>query len=305
MHLRKTTRRVQIFPPGFGGAGGSGKWGFLLLAILGFVLIGIAVGAFGTLIGAGGGFLLTPILLIFYPGLSPSAVTAISMTTVFFNSSSGSFAYSRMKRIDYKTGVIFAAATLPGSVIGTIITAYMPRNLFNVIFGIFMILFAAVIVYKSRMGDQHAPYDKKGPFRARRKLVDKEGNENAFSFNMLVGILISLGVGFLSGMLGIGGGIVHVPALVFLGFPAHFATATSHFVLAISSLTSLIVHIFNGSLNAAVKMAASVAAGALIGAQLGARLSNKIKGSAIMICLAAALGLVGVRILYMGLSPML
>lgn len=278
---------------------------YLLLSILGFALIGIVVGACGTLIGAGGGFLLTPILLIFYPDLSPSVVTAISMTTILFNSSSGSLAYARMKRIDYRTGLIFAVATLPGSVIGTMATVFMPKNLFNAIFGACLIVFAGVIVYKNHLGDRSAPYDKKGPFRARRRMTDRSGNEKTFSFNMLAGVLISFGVGFLSGMLGIGGGIVHVPALVLLGVPAHIATATSHFVLVFSSLTSLGVHIVNGSLNTTVRMAVTIAVGALIGAQLGARISNKLKGSVIMICLAAALGLVGVRILYVGLSALL
>lgn len=272
-----------------------------MLEILLFLVIGMVVGTIGTLIGAGGGFILTPILLFLYPSLSPSTITAISMTTVFFNSSSGSFAYIRMKRVDFKTGIIFAIATLPGSVFGTMVNNYISKSLFNIFFGIFMLLFASVIIIKSKMGDKSASYDKKGLFRARRKLIDIANHQADFSFNIVAGILISIFVGFISGLLGIGGGIVHVPALVFLGFPAHFATATSHFVLAISSLTSLIVHITNGSLNNTIKMAILIGIGAIVGAQFGARLSNKIKGSAIMLCLAIALMLVGIRILILGL----
>jgi uncharacterized membrane protein YfcA len=268
---------------------------------IGFLVLGVFVGIIGTLIGAGGGFILTPILLFLYPSLSPSAITAISMTTVFFNSSSGSFAYSRMKRIDYKTGIIFSICTIPGSILGTMFTSTIPKSLFDIIFGTFMLLFAVMIIIKSKMGDHSAPYDKKGIFRARRRLIDITNHEVAFSFNMAVGIIISIFVGFISGMLGIGGGIVHVPALVFLGFPAHFATATSHFVLALSSLTSLIVHITDGSLNSIVKMAVCIGIGAVFGAQFGARLSKKIKGSVIMICLAVALILLGIRILFLGL----
>jgi len=273
-----------------------------LLSIITFVFLGVVVGSFGTLIGAGGGFLLTPILLICYPTMPAQTITAISMTTVFFNSSSGSVAYARMKRIDYKTGVIFAAATLPGSIIGTILTTMIPRAVFDTIFGAFMLIFAVVIVLKSRMGNHSAPIDRKGHFRAVRRLMDCDGNEAAFSFNMLIGILISLMVGFISGLLGIGGGIVHVPALVFLGFPAHFATATSHFVLVFSSLTSLVVHLIDGSLIKMASMSLSIALGAIIGAQIGARVSKRIKGSVIMLCLAAALIFAGVRILYMGLA---
>ena len=266
-----------------------------------FVLLGIAVGGFGTLIGAGGGFLLTPILLMCFPAMSAESVTAISMTSVFFNSASGSSAYAYMKRIDYKTGIIFAIATIPGSVIGTMLTGQVSRQLFNCIFGAFMILFAIVIILKSRMGNSSAPIDKEGHFRARRHLTDREGHEFSFSFNMLAGILISMFVGLVSGFLGIGGGIVHVPALVLLGFPTHFATATSHFVLVFSAAISVIVHLSEGTLNNNTTMALSIAFGTVVGAQIGARISKHIKGSVIMLCLAIALIFAGVRILCMGL----
>ena len=148
-----------------------------MLEIVEFLVIGTLVGTFGTLIGAGGGFILTPILLLLYPKLSPSTITAISMTTVFFNSSSGSFAYSRMKRIDYKTGIIFSICTIPGSIFGTIFTYYIPRSLFNIIFGVSMLLFAIFVIIKSRMGDKSAPYEQKGLFRVRRKLIDYTNHE--------------------------------------------------------------------------------------------------------------------------------
>ena len=65
------------------------------------VMIGFVVGVFGTLVGAGGGFILVPVLLLLYPGASPRAVTTVSLGVVFFNALSGSLAYARMRRIDY------------------------------------------------------------------------------------------------------------------------------------------------------------------------------------------------------------
>jgi len=273
----------------------------MILKMVSYVVLGFFVGGFGTLIGAGGGFLLTPVLLILFPDMPAQSVTAISMTTVFFNSVSGSLAYARMKRIDFKTGLIFAAAALPGTVIGTLLTSVTPRRLFDTIFGGCMVLFALLIFMKSRIGDHHAEYDKLGIFRAQRIFTDRDGTQTAFSFNLLAGVFISIGVGFLSGFLGIGGGIVHVPALIFLGFPAHFATATSHFVLACSSFTGFAVHLFSGALNHNELLAFGIAAGAVAGAQVGAVISKKVKGSAIMICLAAALILAGARILVTGI----
>jgi uncharacterized membrane protein YfcA len=81
----------------------------------GLIGLGLLVGAFGTLIGAGGGFVLVPVLLILYPQDSPALVTGISLAVVFFNAASGSVAYVRMRRVDMASGLMFAAATGPGS----------------------------------------------------------------------------------------------------------------------------------------------------------------------------------------------
>ena len=98
--------------------------------------LGLVVGMFGTLIGAGGGFILMPVLLLLHPNVSPGQLTAISLAVVFFNALSGSESYAMMKRIDYKSGLMFAAATIPGAIIGALNTTWMPRHLFNGIFGV-------------------------------------------------------------------------------------------------------------------------------------------------------------------------
>src|SRR5487761_793050 len=87
------------------------------LPYLGLAALGLIVGAYGTLIGAGGGFVLVPLLLILYPHDSPAQITAISLGVVFVNASSGSLSYFRLRRADYRTGVWLAAATLPGAVV--------------------------------------------------------------------------------------------------------------------------------------------------------------------------------------------
>ena len=81
---------------------------FTLLAAVLLGLLGFGVGVFGTLVGAGGGFILTPILLLVYPQSTPALLTAISLIVVFFNAGSGSLAYARQRRIDYRSGGVFA-----------------------------------------------------------------------------------------------------------------------------------------------------------------------------------------------------
>jgi len=107
-------------------------------------------------------------------------------------------------------------------------------------------------------------------------------------------------VGYISPVLGIGGGIIHVPAMVdLLSFPVFVATATSHFILAIMSTVSVVVHAFKGSYNDAyiLRMVIGLCIGVIPGAQAGALVSHKIKGNTIIRVLAVCIGAVGVRIL--------
>src|SRR5438309_102653 len=117
-------------------------------SILLLVGLGFLVGTFGTLIGAGGGFILVPVLLFLYPSLPPEVVTSISLAVVFLNAASGSVAYARLKRIDYKSAIIFALATLPGSIIGALVTAHLPRHIFNIILGILLIAIGIYLLFR-------------------------------------------------------------------------------------------------------------------------------------------------------------
>jgi len=255
--------------------------------------MGAVLGALGTLIGAGGGFVLVPVLLLLYPQASPETITSISLAVVFFNSASGSWAYARMKRIDYTSGLLLAVATVPGAIIGALTTDYVPRRLFNLVFGLLMIA-AAAYLFGHRNPDQNV-VAKPNKRHLARRLVDADGTVHVFAYNLQVGMWLSLFVGHVSSLLGIGGGIVHVPVLVrLLNFPVHIATATSHFILAIMALAGTLVHVATGAFAAGgLRRTAFLAIGVLLGAQLGAALSARVHGSWIIRALAIALAFVG------------
>lgn len=271
-----------------------------MIQFLWLIPLGFLVGTFGTLIGAGGGFILVPVLLLVYPDKSPETITSISLAVVFFNALSGSAAYHEMKRIDYKSGIWFAIATIPGSILGSLTTTIIPRRLFDGIFGFIMVA-VSIFLIVAKMKEEHADVavqTQKGYIT--RKIIDIEGIEYIFSYNPAAGIVLSVFVGYLSSLLGIGGGIIHVPVLVhLLNYPVHIATATSHFVLAIMAFSGSIVHVVDGTLYLGAIQAAALAIGVLFGAQLGARLSKRIKGDMIIKGLGVALVLAGIRIFLM------
>jgi uncharacterized membrane protein YfcA len=109
-----------------------------MIRFLWLVPLGFGVGTFGTLIGAGGGFVRMPILLLLYPQENPELLTSISLAVVFFNALSGSIAYGRMGRIDDKSGLMFSAATIPGAILGAFTTALPPRRTFDALFGVLL-----------------------------------------------------------------------------------------------------------------------------------------------------------------------
>ena len=264
------------------------------------IAIGFFIGALGTLIGAGGGFLLVPILIIMRPNFNPDTITAISMVIVACNAISGSVAYMSAKRVDYKAGIIFAICTIPGSILGVLTSEVIPRGVFDIIFGILMLGLAAFLFFNGAEKDLvlKPTITRKGWIQ--QHLTDKWGEAYDYAYSLRLGMVISVFVGYFSPLLGIGGGIIHVPAMSeWLLFPVHIATATSHFILAIMSTVSVIVHYLRGNYDdpLVMKMVIGLAVGVIPGAQLGAYMSRKINGKYIIKALAVSIAIVGIKIL--------
>jgi len=267
--------------------------------ILELIALGFGTGAYGTLIGAGGGFVLMPVLLLLYPKQDPETLTSISLAVVFFNALSGSESYAIMKRIDYKAGLLFASATIPGAILGALNTAYVPRHLFDLIFAVVLLAGALFLFLHPDLKPQSEgvppPHRR---FIVMHQLTEAGGTRYVYSFRPAVGIIASFFIGYASSFLGIGGGIIHVPVLVYLlHFPVHVATATSHFILSIMAFTGTAAHIANGYFAHGMIQTLALGIGVVLGAPFGAHMSNYIKAGWIVRSLALALGLVGVRIL--------
>jgi uncharacterized membrane protein YfcA len=266
--------------------------------------LGIAVGAYGTVVGAGGGFVLVPILLIIYPDQDPAAITSISLGVVFFNAVSGSFAYARLRRIDYRSGLVFAAAALPTAIGGALLVDLVPRALFDVIFGVALLSVAAYTIWSVGR-----PIVMRPPLRGRAVVQreisgTEEGQVFRYSYNVVHGALLSTGIGLLSSLLGIGGGVFQVPAMItVLRFPVHVATATSQFVLLFMSGEASAVHLASGDLSGEnLVRVLLLSVGVVPGAQLGARIAQRFHGPLIARLLAVALVVVGARLLWAGIA---
>ena len=270
----------------------------LLVHFAWLVPLGLVVGGYGTLIGAGGAFILVPMLLLLYPHDKPEVIASISLAVVFFNTASGSVAYARMRRINYKAAFIFSMAVVPGAVAGAMTTSLVPRQLFDLLLGVLMLVLGSYLGLRPHRGASAAGAEGAGTDQRPARASEDGRPPGSIRHPYSIGALLSLGVGYVSGLLGVGGGIVHVPALArVLGFPVHMATATSHMILAVMALAATLVHVVSGSFQQGVHRTIALSIGVVVGAQIGALLSGRLRGVWIMRGLALGLLLLGVRLL--------
>src|SRR5688572_13866710 len=266
---------------------------FALLALLGLV-----AGTVATLVGTGGGYIYVPLLLLLYPEKRADTITAMSLFVVLASGSSGSLAYAWQRRIDFVTAGWFAVATLPGSILGALLVTQVPRTLFNVVFASALAGVAVWMLLPRPVALLRAPLTGRGVVR--RLVRDRSGQTFAYSYRLVDGMGLGAGIGFLASLLGIGGGIMYVPAMaVLLHFPVHIATATSQFVAAVMASEASLVHLTTGTLtwDRSLAQAAALATGTIGGAQIGARLAPHVRGEILIRVLAVALLVVSVRLL--------
>ena len=259
-----------------------------MIEILVLFVVGIGVGTFGTLIGIGGGLIMIPLFTFaLTPSIFHSApeIVGTSLFGVFLNALSGTYAYVKQHRVYFKAAIPFAIATLPGAILGSLVSDYFTGPTFSLSYGIFILIISAIMYWNS----------------SNKKAIATNFDETLFIARKKLGIILSMFVGFISSIFGIGGGIIHVPVMIYaLAFPPHMATATSHFVLAVSSFMGVTSHIF---LSHIVWIPAlTVGFGAVIGAQIGARLSKKTKPRSIILLLCISLFLLGIRMIVESIS---
>lgn len=236
---------------------------------------------FGSMVGLGGGFILVPILRLIF-GLAPAEAAGTSLALVTANSASGAFTYLLQKRVDVRLGLMFALGGLPGSILGAVATKHIAPRDFDWAFGIFLVLVA---------GDMIVNASK----RVNARIESDIGLRKAMSFRAAVGI--GFVVGLVSSLFGIGGGVVIVPSLLyFSSLPAHAISATSHFVIVLTSPVGLVVHGAQHDIRIADVI--PLVAGGLLGGPLGARLSLRLKSPQLLVivgialvCVAASLAL--------------
>ncbi|MDS9472765.1 sulfite exporter TauE/SafE family protein [Sporosarcina pasteurii] len=264
---------------------------YLILA-----LIGLSAGVIGALVGLGGGIILVPATLFiginlgWIDGITPQTVVGLSVIMMIFTGLGSTLSYMKKKTVDFKSGAIFFAGSAPGTLIGAFVNKQLDLPSFNLYFGILLIILATLLLVRDYLKPVQW-FVKRGK---KRMFTDIHGHEHIYGYPIWFALLLTFGVGFASGLFGIGGGSIIVPAMILLFlFPPHVAVGTSMFMVFLSAIVNSITHISLG--NVPWLYTIPVVPAAYFGAKMGAYLNNKMKSETLVFALRIILLLLGVR----------
>ena len=274
-----------------------------------FLLLGLGglVGFLSGMFGVGGGFLMTPLLI--FVGIPPTVAVASEANQILASSISGGMAHFQKRGVDIRMGCVLLAGGLLGSAVGVQLYAVMREigqidlmiSLCYVVFlgviGLLMMIESIRAIHARQIG-RHIPARRPGqhnwihglPFKMRFKV-------SQLYTSIIPPILIGFFVGILAAIMGVGGGFIMVPAMIYLlRMPTNVVIGTSLFQIIFVSAAVTIMHAVKNQ-TVDVVLATILIIGGVVGAQIGARLGQKLRGEQLRALLALIVLGVGLKML--------
>ena len=254
-----------------------------MVEILQFMLIAVLAGFLGSLVGLGGGIIITLALTILF-GFDIKYAIGASIVAVIATSSGSAIAFVKDHVSNMRVGMLLEVFTTAGGVVGALMAGVFSSKLLYIFFSLILLnsfygmLKKTGLITKAKKEEEIVENDK---YAEKYKLnssyydkaIDKTIDYNVT--NVPQGSLVMFGAGFASGLLGIGSGAFKVVALdTYMKLPIKVSTATSNFMMGVTATASALIYFFNGTINPAV--AAPIAIGTLIGSRTGAKVMQRL-----------------------------
>lgn len=209
-----------------------------------------------------------PVLRILL-GIAPTTVAGTSLLFVFANVAASAVGYLRQKRVDLALATPLALGAIPGSIAGVFAVKHANGTFFDVAYGVLLLILAVLVM-------------------RRRYVTSRAIGEKTFAHHYIVAIPAGLVLGLLSSLFGIGGGVVLIPLLLIAArMPPHIVTATSAFIIALTSPVGVITHGIEGDIDWLA--AAPLVTGGLVGGALAPAVSARVSSPRLITLLAIAL----------------
>jgi uncharacterized membrane protein YfcA len=232
---------------------------FYLLAII----TGLITGGLTSLIGASGVMVIVPVLTMLFHVETHTAI-GTSLFVDVIASATVSYTYYRNGNVALKSGIWIAVSSIAGAQLGSLFASQIHEGPLSMLFGAILILSGIMMFIKANSKKQN---DKEQP---NRKIRFAKGWQQIVS-----SIVIGIGIGIISGMLGAGGGgMILITLIVVLAYPMHKAIGTSTLIMAMTALSSTIGYAYRGNLN--LQLGCILSVGAIIGGIIGGRYANKV-----------------------------
>lgn len=271
----------------------------LLLTLLLGTLVGFSLGMTG-----GGGAIFAVPMLVYLLGVPTREAVGISLLTVGSTAMVGFIQRARQGLVEFPTGILFAVAGMIGAPLGSQLASLIPEVILLVAFAFLMLLISVRMWIKAPDSTAHLPIiasdndDNAGPTCKR----DPEGRLRLTSqCAMLLG-LVGLGTGVLTGVFGVGGGFIIVPALAtFACMGMKRAIGTSLLIITLVSLSGTASHVLSGK-DLSIQTAAIFTAGSLVGLFIGSWLAQRMAGPTLQRAFAAAILLVAAYVIFQSIQ---
>jgi uncharacterized protein len=272
-----------------------------------FLILGLGgiVGFLSGMFGVGGGFLITP--LLFFIGVPPAVAVATGANQVVASSVSGVLAQMKRKAVDFRMGTVLLAGGVAGSAVGIwvfqLMTAAGQIDLFvQLSYVLFLGLIGAMMLQESlrslmRSRNVNAPVRRSHVHSWVHRLPLKmKFRASGLYISVIPPLLIGASVGFLAAIMGVGGGFIMVPAMIYLlGMPTKVVIGTSLFqIIFVTAFTTVMHAVTNQSVD--MLLALVLIIGGVIGAQIGARVGVRLKAEQLRILLSLLVLAVSARI---------
>lgn len=261
---------------------------FLLLGLGG--IVGILSGMFGV----GGGFLMTP--LLFFIGIPPAVAVATEANQIVASSFSGVLAHLKRRTVDIRMGLVLQAGGLVGAALGVLVFNYLRALgqvdlLVKLCYVVFLGIIGGLMFIESLNAIRKSKKPGARSSRRRHNWVHNLPFKMKFRvsglyISVIPPLLVGVAVGILAAIMGVGGGFIMVPAMIYLlGMPTKVVVGTSLFqIIMVTAFTTMLHATTNFTVD--VVLAVLLLVGGVIGAQIGTRIGVKLKAEQLRILLA-------------------
>ncbi|ADU26180.1 sulfite exporter TauE/SafE family protein [Ethanoligenens harbinense] len=276
--------------------------GLFTIVALKIFLIAICAGFLGSLLGLGGGIIITPALTLLF-GIDIKYAVGASIVSVIATSSGAAVAYIKDKITNVRVGMFLEIGTTLGAITGAFLSGIIHSQWLYIIFGL-LLLYSSVMILKKSKSElpqrvENHPVAQKLALNGAYydKVLGRQVVYNVAGVYGGLGMMYVAGV--VSGLLGIGSGMFKVMAMdLFMKLPLKVSSATSNFMIGVTAAASAGVYFLRGDIDP--KIAAPVALGVLLGATVGTRVMERLRSRTLRYIFAPVLVVVSIQMIVKG-----